>query len=81
MTIYLEATLEVKALDVEAVRVRPSDKSVLEVRHDLLPGDVGHDGHQDDLEAHLIVRFMLRCLSRCLTSLSVRVRFRTLRSL
>ena len=30
---------------------------------------------------HLIVLFMLRCLSRCLTSLSVSVRFLTLRSL
>ena len=80
----LEAALEVKALDVKSVSVRSPDESVLEVRHDLLPGDVSHDGHhphQNELDVHLIVLFMLRCLSRCLTSLSVRVRFRTLRSL
>ena len=46
MTIYLEAAFEVKALDVEAVCVRSPDKSVLEVCHDLLPGDVDDDGHQ-----------------------------------
>ena len=41
----LQASFEVKALDVKAVSIRSPDKSVLEVRHDLLPGDVGHDDH------------------------------------
>ena len=41
----LEAAFEVKTLDVKTVSVRSPYKSVLEVRHDLLPGDVGHDHH------------------------------------
>ena len=78
----LEAAFQVKALDVEAVGVGPPDEGVLQIRHDLLPGELSLSGMVFFLKTtHLIVRFMLRCLSRCFTSLSVRVRFRTLRSL
>ena len=45
MKTNLQAAFEVKTLDVKTVSVRSSDKSVLEVRHDLLPVDVGHDHH------------------------------------
>ena len=41
----LQASFEVEALDVKTVSVRSPYKSVLEVRHDLLPGDVDHDHH------------------------------------
>ena len=78
----LEAAFQVKALDVEAVSVGPPDEGVLQIRHDLLSGELSLSGMFFFLKTtHLIVRFMLRCLSRCFTSLSVRVRFRTLLSL
>ena len=51
MKAYLQTAFEVKALDVEAVSVGSPHKSVLEVRHDLLPGHVGHD--DDHLPPHL----------------------------
>ena len=40
----LEAAFQVKALDVEAVSVGPPDEGVLQIRHDLLPGELSLSG-------------------------------------
>ena len=40
----LEAAFQVEALDVEAVGVGPPDEGVLQIRHDLLPGELSLSG-------------------------------------
>ena len=40
----LEAAFQVKALDVEAVSVGPPDEGVLQIRHDLLSGELSLSG-------------------------------------